>query len=307
MFEKVSSWLTPMKLKWFLKKNPESISTLQPWSYIFSWDYSFEDFFAFLDAWPQVSYVPVTFLEWRSIYDIDAALTRKEYTYAWEYIDFVTNDLIINKYINRYEFLENAAEIWWLQTLEWFLYPETYFVDQSKDFIDQVVFLQLEAFQKNVWEPYQDQILGFNDYLGIQWYEAELTWHDMLTLASVIEKEERVDDNKDDIAWVFLNRLDSDMRIDADITLCYGLEEPYESCTPTIIVENLRDDTNTYNTRAVSGLPPTPIANIHVNSLIGLLDVKQSQNFFYLHDDSGRIHLSKDLPEHNRKKSKYLN
>jgi UPF0755 protein len=74
-----------------------------------------------------------------------------------------------------------------------------------------------------------------------------------------------------------------------------------------VIVENLQDTSNPYNTRAVAWLPPTPIANIHVNSLLGLLNTEKSSHFFYLHDDTGRIHLSSDLSEHNQKKSKYLN
>jgi UPF0755 protein len=74
----------------------------------------------------------------------------------------------------------------------------------------------------------------------------------MMTLASIIEKEERVDENKDEIASVFLNRLVSNMRIDADISLCYGLAEPYDECPPSVIVENLQDTSNPYNTRAVA-------------------------------------------------------
>lgn len=71
----------------------------------------------------------------------------------------------------------------------------------------------------------------------------------MISLASVIEKEERNNSYKPTIAGIFLNRLDIRMRLDADITLCYGLKKPYDACTPTIIVQNLKDNTNAYNTR----------------------------------------------------------
>lgn len=306
VFNEISSGLTTSKLKIFLRRNPESISTLQPWSYIFTGDYSFPEFFEFLNEGPQISYTSATVLEWRSIYDIDQALTNKEYSYSWEYISFVTNDKIIAKYVNRFEFLELAEQAWTLTSLEWFLYPETYFIDISKNFVDQLVFLQLDAFNTNVWLPYKSQIEWFSQLLASQGYEIDLSFYDMMILASIIEKEERDDDNKSKIASVFLNRLDASMRIDADISLCYGLEEPYETCTPTIIVQNLDDADNVYNTRAVGWLTPTPIANIHKSSLIWLLESKISEYYFYLHDDSGRIHLWKDLSEHNKNKSKYI-
>lgn len=307
VFDEISSWMTTLKLKRFLKKNPEIISTLQPGSYIFSGSYNFEDFFSFLDAGPQISYTSVTLLEGWSIYDIDAALTRKEYIYGGEYADFVTNDLIISKYINRYEFLELANEqSWWLTTLEWFLYPETYFIDTSKNFIDQLIYLQLETFKTTIWDEYAQEILSHPQYLQQQWIQSSLDRYEMMILASVIEKEERVDKNKAKIASVFLNRLDNAMRIDADITLCYGLQEPYDACPPAVIAANLDDKKNEYNTRALGWLPPTPIANIHLASLTALLEMKKSDNFFYLHDEKWQIHLSKDLSQHNIKKSKYI-
>jgi len=57
----------------------------------------------------------------------------------------------------------------------------------------------------------------------------------MLILASVVEKEERNTKNKPTVAGIFFNRLANGMRLDADITLCYGLHEPYETCTPALI------------------------------------------------------------------------
>lgn len=65
------------------------------------------------------------------------------------------------------------------------------------------------------------------------------------------------------------------MQIDADISLCYGLAKPYASCTPSVIVNFLYDKTNPYNTRAVAGLPPTPIANVPASTIKAILDAKK--------------------------------
>jgi cell division protein YceG involved in septum cleavage len=63
VFEQVSTGLDTLKLKRFLRNNPEVISSLQPGSYIFSGEYSFDEFFSLLDGGPQVSYASVTLLE----------------------------------------------------------------------------------------------------------------------------------------------------------------------------------------------------------------------------------------------------
>ena len=310
VYEKTVSGREKMSLKWFHRNNPELLEVLQPGTYIFSGAYDAWSFFAFLDAWPQVTYENITILEWWSIYDIDQALEKKWLTEAWAYQTFVTSAPLIKTYSAKYEFLSQAEKDLGdnLSTLEWFLYPETYFIDTDKDIIDQLVFLQLESIKQKVREPYAADIWWWlSPYLQDIWYSFPLSFYGAMRLASVIEKEERSQKNRPKIASVFFNRLADNMRIDADITLCYGLQKPYADCPPAVIVENLTDTKNLYNTRALAGLPPTPIANIHVSSLAALLDSQKTSNYFYLHDDTGEIHLSKDLSEHSRKKSKYLN
>lgn len=97
------------------------------------------------------------------------------------------------------------------------------------------------------------------------------------------------------------------MRLDADITLCYGLKEPYETCTPKIIVRYLDDTNNLYNTRALKGLPPTPIANPTAKTIEATLRYQSTDFIFYLHDMKGNIYFAKSYEEHNLNKSKYLN
>jgi UPF0755 protein len=96
------------------------------------------------------------------------------------------------------------------------------------------------------------------------------------------------------------------MRIDADITLCYGLRQGYENCPPSVIVMHLDDKTNPYNTRAVMGLPPTPIANPSIASIRAVLQPTTSKDIFYLHDSKGRIYTAQTNAEHELNKSKYL-
>lgn len=297
-----------LRLKRYIRNNQEVLTPLQPWSYSFSWTYTPEEVVEVFAEWPSQEYDRITVLEWRSVFDTDRLLADKWWAEPWEYRAFVENSEIIDRYIQRYPFLTQAQEDrWWLDTLEWYLYPNTYFIDREGNVIDQLVYLQLESFAKRIWEPYWAQLAGLSDQLASLWYQFTLTTHWALILASVIEKEERVDTNKPLIASIFYNRLNDGMRIDADITLCYGLEVPYETCTPRVIWTNIRDASNPYNTRAVGWLPPTPISSVTSASISALLDATPSDFYYYLHDQQGQIHTARNLPEHNQNKSKYIN
>jgi len=139
-----------------------------------------------------------------------------------------------------------------LTSLEGYLYPDTYFLDITKPIIPQLLTLQLQAFKDKVRTPYGSQISSFSSTLRTSGYEFDLTAYSVIKLASVIENEEKADSNKPLIAGIFLNRIQQGMRLDADVTLCYGKSVTYDQCTPKFIVEYLYEDTNPYNTRQVA-------------------------------------------------------
>lgn len=95
------------------------------------------------------------------------------------------------------------------------------------------------------------QLIAFKNTLSLKGIRLglDMTPYQILTLASVIEKEERAAANKPTVAGIFLKRLSLGMRIDADITLCYGLKTGYETCTPVLIAKSVSDTKNPYNTR----------------------------------------------------------
>lgn len=287
--------LKQIGLKFRVKNNSIlDITRIEEWTYVFSWEYSQKDFLKVIAEWPKTMYQKYTVLEWWSIYDIDDDLTKKWIISQWEYIDFVTDSTYIWKYQNRYEFLSKA---WNINSLEWFLYPDTYNIDVQWNFIDQLVYLQLDNFNNKVWQVYSSKVSSFS----------KLNWYEIVILASIIEKEEKNDSNKSIVAWIFLNRLDSKMLLGADITLCYWLHQPYSECTPNVIVKNLDDASNVYNTRVNAWLTPQPISNPAVTTISAVLNYKNTDYLYYLHDNSGNIHYWKTLSEHNANKQKYLN
>lgn len=277
-------------------------SKLEAGSYTFSGSYSKGEFVANILKWSEKDYLRLTILEGRSIYDIDEALTKKWYIDNGEYIAFVTNPTIVNKYIEKYDFLKAMMLISSKSpddtTLEWFLYPDTYQIDKTKNIIDQLVYTQLETFKKRVRDKVSNTLE--HNWLTLQRYQN-------IILASILEKEERNIANKATVAGIFLKRLDIWMKIDADISLCYGLKTSYTNCTPAVIGKNVGDKTNIYNTRQVRWLPPTPISNPTRESINAVINPQTSNYLYYLHDMQGNIHYGSTLDEHNVNKSKYMN
>ncbi len=274
-----------LRVKLYIRNNNVDLSKLEAWDYGFSGSYTKASFIKKILKWPDKNYIRPTLLEWRSIYDIDEALARKWYITGGDYITFVSDPAIIAKYQKRYAFLPAG-----IKTLEGFLYSDTYQVDIKKNIIDQLVYLQLENFNTRVRSK----------------VSSPANWFNTIILASIIEKEERNNNNKPTVAGIFLKRLEIWMRLDADITLCYGLKTSYLSCTPAIIGRKINDNNNIYNTRKQRGLPPTPISNPTRESINAVLNPVTSNYLYYLHDMDGNIHYGRTLEEHNANKAKYL-
>lgn len=304
------SFAQSLSIKAYVKLFGVTTNAIEEGTYVFSWMYTPAGFLGHIAEWVQPVYQSVTLLEWWSIYDVDAFLTKEWLIQKGDYIRYVKDSSIIESYVKQFpflnDFLTDAPDQY--LSLEGFLYPETYFVDMSKPLLSQLVLLQIRAFDDKVWSVYKDTFASMSQRLNQAGYNnVSLSLYEMLILATVVEKEERNQSNRPTIAGVFLNRLESRQRIDADITLCYGLDQGYESCTPAVIVQHLYDASNPYNTRAVHGLPPSPIVTPTAGSMKAVLHFVATKYFFYLHDPQGGIHFAETVSEHNINKSKYLN
>lgn len=281
------------RLKLYIKRHPDQLPNIQEWTYILSWTYSNSEFLSHIAKGPEKEYISYTVLEWRSIYDIDADLAKKWYISEGDYISYVTNPAKISAFSERYEFFDSS-----LTSLEWFLYPDTYYLDNRSDLVNQLVSIQLNTFKSKVWTKHSWDFATIRNNYWLSVYET-------ITLASIVEKEEKSDSNKSTVAGIFYNRLKAWMLIGADITLCYWLAKPYSECTPKVIVNNLKDTNNKYNTRALAGLTPTPIWNPNLSTIEATLFPTKTSYLFYLHGSDGQIHYAETNAQHEQNK-KYL-
>lgn len=122
---------------------------------------------------------------------------------------------------------------------------------------------------------------------------------DFVTLASIVEKETGLADERAHVASVFLNRLGKGMRLQSDPTVIYGLfgGEGKPADRP-IYQSDLKKDTP-YNTYLIKGLPPTPIANPGRDALEAVANPWKTQDLYFVADGTGGHVFAATLDEHN--------
>ncbi|MDK3019275.1 endolytic transglycosylase MltG [Pseudodonghicola flavimaris] len=130
------------------------------------------------------------------------------------------------------------------------------------------------------------------------------TPEEMLVLASIIEKETGVPDERRTVASVFVNRLDKGMRLQTDPTVIYGITKGQGILGRGLRQSELRRVTP-WNTYVIEGLPPTPIANPGLASLEAAVNPAETDFIFFVADGTGGHLFSATLEEHNRNVAKW--
>ena len=175
-----------------------------------------------------------------------------------------------------------------VESIEGYLFPSTYYfraLVTEKEVIE-VMFAQFKK--------------SFTPEMAARAQQLGMTRHELVTLASIIEKEGGPPEEMPMVSAVFHNRLKRGMRLQSDPTVIYGLENFNGNLT--------REDLRTpgpYNTYRVNGLPPGPIANSGLVSVNAALYPAKVDYLYFVARNDGRHHLSETLRKHNSAVEKY--
>jgi len=162
-------------------------------------------------------------------------------------------------------------------SLEGYLYPDTYQYGRGISASSAI-----DAMVRRFWqlvEPLQERA-----------QERNMTIRDVVTLASIVEKETGVPEERPIIASVFLNRMSRRMRLESDPTVIYGLA----AFNGNITRKDLLTPTP-YNTYIIRGLPPGPIANPGIDSIKAVLYPVESKYLFFVSKNDGSHYFSRTL------------
>ncbi len=173
-------------------------------------------------------------------------------------------------------------------TFEGYLFPDTYYFPKQTPpaKIISVLFRRFQAVFREEWKTRALE-LGF-------------TIHEVVTLASIIEKETGAPEERPVISSVFHNRLKRRMRLESDPTVIYGIKD-YQG---NITRRHLRQPTP-YNTYLIKALPPGPIANPGMGAIHAALYPADTKYLYFVSKKKGVHHFSTNLKAHNRAVRKY--
>jgi len=172
--------------------------------------------------------------------------------------------------------------------LEGYLFPDTYYFTKDTH-LDAIITKMVNNHKRFFSERQTERAKA----LG-------MTLHEVITLASIIEKETSKVDEMPIISAVFHNRLAKGMRLQTDPTVIYGIEDFNGNLTRKDL-----ETTTPYNTYRIKGLPPTPIANPGLQAIKAAMFPAEVPYLYFVSKNNGTHFFSTDFKEHRNAVNKY--
>lgn len=164
---------------------------------------------------------------------------------------------------------------------EGFLFPETYEIESDYS-IEEILKMMTDEFDKRLTNEMRAKAKEMN-----------LSIYELVTLASLVEKEVRYEEDRAVVAQVLLKRLKLNMPLQTDATLQYLMDAPKEDVT----IEDTKID-SPYNTYQNAGLPPGPVANPGIEAIEAVLNPANTDYLYFVADREGHNHYAYSYEEH---------
>lgn len=272
---------------WFRRKGQEEgiDRLIKPGTLVIEPGSSIQDVFAQLTVdRQQRQQLRVTFPEGFTLYQMANRLEEQEIVSAEAFLTAV------DAYYQAGDYDFDDTQLYF--PLEGYLFPDTYFfeVDVTADDIVRVMARQMEQVLTPEWRQRAEE-------LG-------LSVHELLTLASLVEKEAFGDFERPTIAGVVYNRLEIDMLLQFCSSVIYGLDDGQELAN-RLLYRDL-EEMHPFNTYQLKGLPPGPIANPGRSSIEAALYPEDNDYLYFVVGDGGH-NFSREYRDHLKNVEAYRN
>lgn len=207
-----------------------------------------------------------------SVRDIAARLEEEGIVNADEFMEYA-------KTYRPYSYVEEHEDVRY--AVEGFLFPDTYEINGSFD-VSRIMEMMAENFDRRLTKEMRDRA-----------EEMDLSIYELVTLASLVEKEAYHDEDRPIIAQIFLKRLRLGMPLQADPTVQYLLDEPKED----LLLHDTEIE-SPYNTYQNVGLPPGPIANPGTASMMAVLHPAKTNYLYFVADRNGNNYYATNYADH---------
>lgn len=226
--------------------------------------------------------ISITFREGINIRKVVKIISENTTNSEEDVYNVIEDTSYIKELIDKYWFLTDDilnTNIYY--PLEGYLYPETYYFKGKDVSVKEIVETMLKQTELKL-EPYKDKINN-----------QDLSIHELITLASLVELEAKKSDDRKGVASVFYNRLDSNMSLGSDVTTYYAAK--IDDWSVSLSSDELSDCSNEYNTRCLNkkGLPVGPIANVSTDSIEAVIEPDNTNYYYFVADCDGNTYFSK--------------
>ena len=194
-------------------------------------------------------------------------------------------EAVVKNYADKFSFLQPLSAN---RSLEGYLFPDTYRIAKN-DTMHDVIMKMLGNFDAKITQDMRDSAKAQGRTLD-----------QVVTMASIIEKEVFHTEDLPPVAGIFWKRLDQQLGLYADSTIRYALQK-----TDELTVKDLATD-SPYNTRKYKDLPPTAIGNPGLIAIQAALNPQKTDYYYYLTTPDGTTVFAKTNDQHNANKVKYL-
>ena len=216
-------------------------------------------------------------------YTVSQVAEAVEKYYGISKDDFMAQAKASN-YVDDYPFLQDAVNA--NDSLEGYLFPKTYNLDGTPD-ANSIIRAMLDQYQQEIEDVNFDAArINLKARYGLDFTDQQI-----LTVASIIEKEASNQEDRGNVSSVLYNRMSQDMPLQSDTTLAYSLGR--EATADEL--QSMTDDP--YNTYAHDGLPPTPICSPGLNSIKAALEPNTTEYLYFWITKNEHV-FSKTYDEH---------